>query len=58
VLNVLSLEELENLREQRGSEIIHKKGNQVNRIDECLYTVKSQSGNGEYAVCQKPKSFR
>ena len=37
-------QELENLREQRGTEIVSKKGNQVNRIDDYLYTVKSQSG--------------
>ena len=49
---MMTLEELENLREQRGSEIIHKKGNQVNRIEDNFYTVLSQSGNGEYAVCQ------
>ena len=48
---MMAHEELENLREQRGSEIISKKGQQVKRIDENLYTVKSQSGNGEYAVC-------
>ena len=49
---MMTHEELENLREQRGSEIVHKKENQVNRIEENFYTVKSQSGNGEYAVCQ------
>ena len=52
VSSMMTQEELENLREQRGSEIVNKKGKQVNRIDDCLYTVKSQSGNGEYAVCQ------
>ena len=45
-------EELENLREQRGSEIVHKKENQISRIEDCFYTVLSQSGRGEYAVCQ------
>jgi transposase-like protein len=49
---MMTLKELENLREQRGSEIAHKKGNQIQRVDDCLYTVKSQSGCGEYAVCQ------
>jgi transposase-like protein len=49
---MISQQELENLRQQRGSEIVSKKGNQVSRIDECLYTVKSQSGNGEYTVAQ------
>lgn len=41
----------ENLREQRGLEIAHKE-RQVTRIEENFYTVLSQSGNGEYAVCQ------
>ena len=40
----------QNLREQRGSEIAHKKESQVNRIEGNFYTVLSQSGNGEYAV--------
>ena len=46
----MTIEELENLREQRGSEIAHKRESQVNRIEENFYTVLSQSGNGEYAV--------
>jgi transposase-like protein len=41
----------QNLREQRGLEIAHKE-RQVTRIEETLYTVQSQSGNGEYAVSQ------
>jgi putative transposase len=41
----------ENLREQRGKTIAQNNG-QVKRIDENFYTVLSQSGNGEYAVCQ------
>jgi transposase-like protein len=36
-------------RQERGQAIAHANG-QVNRIDELLYTVKSQSGNGEYTV--------
>ncbi len=52
VNDMMSIETLEKVREERGLEIAHKKGNQVNRIDDCLYTVKSQSGSGEYAVCQ------
>ena len=39
----------ENLREEKGKAIAQS-ANQVNRIDDCLYTVKSQSGNGEYCV--------
>lgn len=36
-------------RQERGQTIAHTNG-QVKRIDELLYTVKSQSGNGEYTV--------
>jgi transposase-like protein len=36
-------------REERG-EVIAKLSNQIQRADETLYTVKSQSGNGEYCV--------
>ena len=39
----------ENLRETKGKAIAQT-ANQVNRIDDYLYTVKSQSGNGDYAV--------
>jgi transposase-like protein len=38
----------ENLRETKGKAIAQT--NQVKRIDDYLYTVKSQSGNGDYAV--------
>jgi putative transposase len=36
-------------RQERGQAIAHANG-QVKRIDELLYIVKSQSGNGEYTV--------
>jgi putative transposase len=36
-------------REQRGQAIAQSQG-QINRIDDCLYVVKSQSGNGEYTI--------
>lgn len=36
-------------RQERGMTIAQAP-NQVNRIDECLYIVESQSGNGEYTV--------
>jgi transposase-like protein len=36
-------------REERG-EAIAKLSNQIQRVDELIYTVKSQSGNGEYCV--------
>lgn len=48
---MMTIEQLENLREQRGLEIAYKES-QVTRIEETLYTVHSQSGNGEYAVSQ------
>jgi putative transposase len=46
---MMTIEELEKAREERGSQIAHKE-RQVKRIDENVYTVLSQSGNGEYAV--------
>ena len=36
-------------REERG-QTIAKLSNQIEQVDDCFYTVKSQSGNGEYAV--------
>jgi putative transposase len=36
-------------REERGEQIAHLTG-QIQRVEENLYTVKSQSGNGEYCV--------
>jgi transposase-like protein len=48
---MMTIEELEKRREQRGLEIVHKE-RQVTRIEETFYTVRSQSGNGEYAVSQ------
>jgi len=36
-------------REQRGLEIANL-SNQVKRVDDCAYQVRSQSGNGEYVV--------
>src|SRR5208283_2910495 len=41
--------QLTTTREERGQTIAQHNG-QVKRIDDYLYTVKSQSGNGEYAV--------
>lgn len=38
-------------REERG-EAIAKLQNQIQRVDELAYTVKSQSGNGEYCVAK------
>lgn len=41
--------QLTTTREERGQQIAQTE-NQVNRVEENFYTVKSQSGNGEYAV--------
>ena len=48
----MSLETLEKVREERGLVIVQTKESQVNQIEENFYTVKSQSGNGEYAIYQ------
>ncbi len=48
----MSLEKLEQIREERGLVIAKAKECQVNRVEENFYTVKSQSGNGEYAIYQ------
>jgi len=47
----MTIEELEKRREERGLEIAHKE-RQVTRIEGNFYTVLSQYGHGEYAVCQ------
>jgi transposase-like protein len=44
------MQALTNQRESRGLEIAQVKEPQVNRVDENFYTVKSQSGNGSYAL--------
>jgi putative transposase len=41
-------------REERGKAIA-KLSNQIQRVDESLYTVKSQSGNGEYQEVAESK---
>jgi putative transposase len=46
------LNAISSLRESLGLEIAQAKETQVSRIDENFYTVRSQSGNGEYAVCK------
>jgi transposase-like protein len=50
VIKMITLEQLEKAREQRGMAIAQKKS-QVKRIDASTYSVLSQRGNGEYAVC-------
>ncbi len=49
---MMSLETLEKVREERGLVIAQSKESQVISIEENFYTVKSQSGNGEYAIFQ------
>ncbi len=41
--------QLTTTREERGQAITQLQ-NQIQKIDDCLYVVKSQSGNGEYTV--------
>jgi len=52
------MENLENSREWKGSEIAKGKENQISRIDATTYRVLSQSGNGEYAVCLSEDEWR
>jgi transposase-like protein len=52
----MTIEQLENLREERGLEIAHKES-QVKQVEENFYTVLSQSGNGEYAVFKVDKEW-
>ncbi len=42
-------QQLTTTRQERGQAIV-KLQNQIQRADDCVYTVKSQSGNGEYIV--------
>jgi len=46
-----------NMRETRGLAIAQKQS-QISRIDHATYTVLSQSGNGEYAVCLSEDEWR
>jgi len=48
--------QLTTTREERGQTIAHQNG-QVKRIDETFYTVKSQNGNGEYAVTKVDREW-
>jgi hypothetical protein len=55
---MIPLEELERQREQRGLEVAKAKESQITRINHATYTVLSQSGNGEYAVCLSEDEWR
>jgi putative transposase len=48
--------QLTTTREERGQTIAQHNG-QIKRVDENFYTVKSQSGNGEYAVTKVDKEW-
>lgn len=48
--------QLTTTREERGETIARHEG-QIKRIDEDFYTLKSQSGNGEYAVTKVDKEW-
>jgi len=47
---MLSPQELEKRREERGLQIVNNGKSQVNRVSENNYVVQSQSGNGSYLV--------
>jgi transposase-like protein len=47
---MLSLQELEQRREERGLQIVNNGKNQINRVSENNYVVQSQNGNGSYLV--------
>jgi len=49
VMKMLTLQELEKRREERGSDIANK-DNQVKRINDDAYEVLSQNGNGSYLI--------
>ena len=49
---MLSLQELEKLREERGLEIVNNHKNHIRRVDALSYRVLSQSGNGSYLISQ------
>ena len=49
---MMTIKELEQKREQRGLAIAQSKECPINLIEENFYTVKSQSGNGEYVIFQ------
>jgi hypothetical protein len=47
---MLTLQELQQRREERGLEIVNGKKSQVKRVNDFTYEVCSQSGNGVYLV--------
>lgn len=49
---MVSLQELQKRRQERGLEIVNKKRSQIRRIDNSNYEVLSQSENGGYLVSQ------
>jgi len=49
---MLSLQELEKLREERGLEIASNHKNHIQRVNNLSYHVHSQNGNGNYLVSQ------
>jgi putative transposase len=49
---MMSLQELEKLREERGLEIVNDHKNSIRRVNSVSYSVLSQSGKGSYVVSQ------
>ncbi|MEM2915395.1 MAG: transposase, partial [Candidatus Bathyarchaeia archaeon] len=54
---MLSLQELQQRREERGLKIVNDKKNQIKRVNEFAYEVCSQSGNGVYLVSLTEKGW-
>jgi transposase-like protein len=54
---VLSLQELEKLRQERGLEIANNHSNQIRRVSNLSYNVLSQNGNGDYLVSQNENGW-
>jgi putative transposase len=54
----MTAQQTTNLRETRGLEIAQAKENQITRMDASTYKVRSQNGNGEYAVCLSEDEWR
>ena len=49
---MLSLQELQERRQERGLEIVNEEKSQIRRVNDFAYQVQSQSGNGSYLVSQ------
>jgi hypothetical protein len=55
---MMSLQELQKLREERGLKIFNSNRNSIRSVDGSSYRVLSQSGNGSYTVSKVNSGFR